>query len=135
MFGAPMFLGPCHQFVGYFARLSHVGTGQVDLKDSIECRPGLFPVDPGPLAKLHCACGRLLRFGRGPAFDRYQCEEGCVSEVQLQLGALVIIGELLQQFEPGLELRDRFGVRPAVAHCRTARRQYSTPLPGLPLRA
>ena len=57
--------------------------------------------------------GRLLGFRRVVALDRPQCPEGCVSEVQLQLCAPVVVGELLQLFEPGLELRDRFGIEPA----------------------
>ena len=89
--------------------LRQIGTGQVNEQGCIDSPPRPLPLDPGPSAKHHCARIRLLGFARCEALAIPQRPAGCIPKVHLQLRPPVVIGQLLQQFEPALELRDRFG--------------------------
>src|SRR5262245_53610111 len=60
------------------------------------------------LRKFQRARGGPFGFGRAITPERCQCKVDRVSEVQLELGPLVIVRQFLQSDKAGLEMPERF---------------------------
>ena len=108
------FLGARHQLGSDRSCSANIGTQLLYKEKGEKCPPALFPIDTGTLTKGYCALDRAFDFRRSQALRIAEGASAVVAKIQLQLGARVVVGQLLQKIKSGFEKRDCFGDRAAT---------------------